>query len=134
MPPKTRTATRATTRKTTPRTRKTATPGVLQLDRAENQQHVEAMIADREPLFSVGGVEYTIPKQVPAAWSMQAFDIAITQGEKAALAWSVAMMLGDDGYAALKNCATLTREDLAVVFKAIVDRVMPGGSGAPKAP
>lgn len=133
MPPKPR----ATTRKTTTRTRKPAPPksGVLQLDRPENQEQIDAMIADREPLFSVGGVEYTIPRQVPAGWSMQAFDIAITQGEKAALAWSVAIMLGDEGYAALKNCATLTREDLAVVFNAIVDRVMPGGAfNAPKAP
>lgn len=135
MPPKTRTTTRKpAARKMPARTRKPAVPdGVLVLDRPENHAAFDKLISERQPLFSVDGVVYTIPKNVPPAWSMQAMDLAMTKGEDVALAWTVGTMLGVDGYEALKTCPTLLPEDLHVVFKAIMDKVLPGGSFAPKA-
>lgn len=110
----------------------TLTPGVLQLDWPENQDKIKAMIADREPLFSIGDEVYTIPKKVPPAWTMQVADLAATN-YNAALAMALGLMLGPEGYEALKNCRTLTTDDLTTVFQVVSNRVLPGVVG-PKAP
>lgn len=133
MPPKTR----VTTRKPVARTRKPKTTevpeGVLVLDRPENKTAVEQMLADREPVFAIDGVMYTIPKSVPPSWSMTAIDLAMTQGESVALAWVVGKMLEPAAYEALKSCPTLVPDDLNTLFRILMDRVLPGGAFAPKA-
>jgi len=105
---------------------------VLQLDRTENVDRYEAMIADREPLFSIDGVEYTVPKQVPMAWSMKTLDLATTQGDAVALDYAVSAMLGPDGYEALTNCKTLMPEDANTLFRIVMDKVLPNRSFIPK--
>ncbi len=113
MPSKPRTskAPRARTRKP-PATK--PKPGVLQLDRQENKNAIEAMLADREPLFAIGDTEYTIPKAAPAAWTVQATKLARTQGAKIAMDYALKMMLGDAGYEALSECDTLTQADFEI--------------------
>lgn len=102
---------------------------VLALDRQENVDR----LAEREPLFSVDGVEYTIPKVVPASWTIQATNLAMTQGEAVALTYALLKMLGDDGFKALQDCETLTQEDLTLVTKIIADKVVPTkGDALPK--
>jgi hypothetical protein len=113
-----------------------ATPlpeGVLRLDRAGNDAVIEAMIADREPLFVIGEMVYTIPRKVPPSWSMRAFNLATTQGEATALAYAAMKLLEPEAFTALQECETLTPDDMATVFGALVDRIMPNGTFAPKA-
>jgi hypothetical protein len=134
MPPKTRTT---AARKPAARARKPKPteipPGVLVLDRPENVDAFAKMLAEREPLFAIDGVVYTIPKNVPPAWSMTAIDLAMTQGENVALAWVVGKMLEPEAYEALKNCPTLLPGDLSALFRIIMDKVLPDGAFAPKA-
>lgn len=131
MPPKARTT---PARKPNPgrRTPKQSVSTVLQLDRQENVDALAAMIADREPLFAVGGVEYTIPKQAPAAWTIRAVELATTVSIVSATEYAFQTVLGDAGYRALVECKTLTAADLQVIRTACLDRVIPGGFEAPK--
>lgn len=108
-------------------------PGVLVLDRPENVEAMNKMLAEREPLFSIDGEVYTIPKNVPPAWSMTAIDLAMTRGENVALAWVVGKMLEPQAFEALKSCSTLLPEDLNTLFRVIMDKVLPDGAFAPKA-
>ncbi|PKV95924.1 hypothetical protein ATK30_6857 [Amycolatopsis echigonensis] len=110
--------------------RKTAASSVLQLDRQENIDAIQAIIDDREPLFSVGGVEYTIPKKAPAAWTIQATKLALEVSDSHAIEYALKKMLGDDGYQALAACETLTAADFDVIRDAIVKRVVPPGPKA----
>lgn len=122
-------------RKTTPRTAPTAVPeGVLRLDRAENEAVIAAMVADREPLFAIGEVVYTIPRKVPPSWALHAYNLATTVGETAALAYAAEKLLDADAWSALQGCETLTPDDMAVILNALVDKVLPDGGFAPKAP
>jgi hypothetical protein len=120
MPPKPR----------TPRARKTAESSVLRLDRKENVDAIQALIDDREPLFSVGGVEYTIPKKAPAAWTIRTTTLAVETGDAQAVEYALQKMLGEDGYKALAECDTLTTTDFEVIRDVILKRVFPQ---APKA-
>jgi hypothetical protein len=129
------------TRKSTPvKRRPAATPkaaplpeGVLRLDRSENDAVIAAMIADREPLFSIGDQAYTIPRQVPPSWSLRAFNLATTQGETAALAYAAEKLLEPEAWVALQVCETLTPADMRVVLSALVERILPDGGFSPKA-
>lgn len=113
--------------------RKPAANKGLVLDRAENRAAVDALVADREPLFTIGRKTYTIPKKVPPSWTLQAFTVAAEQGEKAALVFSAGKLLEPEAWAALEQCDTLTQSDLHAVFKAIMDRILPDGAFVPKA-
>ncbi|MFD5089320.1 hypothetical protein ACFWMR_01870 [Amycolatopsis thailandensis] len=103
------------------------------LDSEESEAEVERMLADREPLFTVSGTTYTIPKQVPVAWTLQAFNIAMTAGEKAAITWACATVLDPEAWLALQECRTLTAKNLEAVMKAVMDKVIPDGMPIPKA-
>jgi hypothetical protein len=118
-----------------PAARKPAAPkavpsNVLQLDRQEAVDAVAALVADREPLFSVGGVVYTIPKKVPTAWMIRAVELATTVSEAEAVNYALVQMLGEDGYTALAECQTLTIGDFETVRNAVLGKVIPK---APKA-
>lgn len=120
---------RTTTRKT-PAKPKPAAPGVIVLDRKENVDK----LAEREPLFSVDGVVHTIPKHVPASWTIEATKLATEVSEAAALAYVIDKMLSTESYEALQSCETLTKEDLNDVVQILADKVLPAsGSAFPKA-
>lgn len=124
---------------TTPRKRTTTTrkrvagateSNVIQLDRPENVAEIEAIIADREPLFSLGGKTYTIPKTAPAAWMIKTLELAKTVGDSTAVEYALQKMLGVDGYKAIAECETLTMGDFTAIRDEVVKRVLPQ---APKA-
>jgi hypothetical protein len=116
-------------RRRRPTSTPTTTPGVLQLDRQENKDR----FAKREPLFSVDGVEYTIPTVVPVSWTIRATNLAMNQGEAVALMYAMLKMLGEDGLEALQNCETLSNADLEQVTRIIADKVLPTkGDAFPK--
>ncbi|MEU0531978.1 hypothetical protein [Amycolatopsis tolypomycina] len=112
-----------------------AAPGELGLvlDREEASAEVEALIADREPLFTVDGVTYTIPKVCPSSWSLMAWTIANTRGASAALSYATENVLGPEAMAAMIGCRSLTKADTKAVLQAVMDRVLPDGLPFPKA-
>ncbi len=126
---------KTSTHKAAPRKRVTAKPPVdlgIVLDDAAAQAEVEQLIADREPLFTVGGVTHTIPKRVPPSWSVKAYKIATEQGEAAALSFAVEKLLTDEAWDALGECETVTPTAWEKVLNALVDRILPDGVLGPK--
>ena len=126
-----------TTRKPAPRKRPVATKapadlGIV-LDDDTARAATEKLIADREPLFTIGGTTYTIPKRVPPSWSVKAFTIATEQGEQAALAFAAEKLMTSEAWTALTDCETVTPEAWQTIFKALMDRILPDGVLAPKA-
>jgi len=99
---------------------------VLRLDRQENVDAYQALIADREPLFSIGEVEYTIPKQAPTAWTVRTAHVSMTEGDVAAANYAMFTMLGEAGAEALASCETLTMTDFERIRDVILKRVLPG--------
>ncbi|MEV6648059.1 hypothetical protein [Amycolatopsis sp. NPDC051371] len=126
---------KTSTRKAAPRRRATTKPADLGivLDDAAAQAEVDELIADREPLFTIGGTTYTIPKQVPPSWSMKAYKIATEQGEAEALAFAAEKLLTDEAWEALQECETVTPSAWEKILNALVDRILPDGVLGPKA-
>ncbi len=104
---------------------------VLDTDEAKNE--TAKMLADREPLFTVGGVTYTIPKQVPPSWTLQAVGIATESGESDALAFAARKLLEPGAWDALMSCEVVQPSAMRTVFKALMDRIIPEGVLIPKA-
>ncbi|WP_328448987.1 hypothetical protein [Amycolatopsis sp. NBC_00438] len=123
-------------RKTSTRKRAVTKPAAdlgIVLDDAAAQAEVAELVADREPLFTVGGITYTIPKRVPPSWSMKAYKIATEQGEAEALAFAAEKLLTDEAWEALQECETVTPAAWEKVLNALVDRILPDGVLGPKA-
>ncbi|MEV4604803.1 hypothetical protein AB0K15_46570 [Amycolatopsis sp. NPDC049253] len=131
----------STPRKTAPRkttTRKRAAAKApaelgLVLDDDAARAETDKLIADREPLFTIGGTTYTIPKQVPPSWSVKAFTIATEQGETAALAFAAEKLLTPEAWTAFSECETVTESAMRTVLQALMDRILPDGLLGPKA-
>lgn len=70
---------------------------------------------DREPLFSIGGQEYTIPRVVPTNVGLKAMRQVADLGEVAGTHWLLVYLLGQDAWDALEGCEDLTREDLQAI-------------------
>lgn len=127
---------KTTARKPAPRKRTVAKAPAdlgLVLDDDDARAETDKLIADREPLFTIGGVTYTIPKQVPPSWSVKAFTIAATQGESAAISYAAEKLLTAEAWDALRECETVTPAAWQTVFKALMDRVLPESGFGPKA-
>lgn len=105
----------------------------LVLDDDAARAEVDALITDREPLFTIGGTTYTIPKRVPPSWSMKAFKIATERGEAEALAFAAERLLTDEAWEALQECETVTPSSWEKILNALVDRILPDGVLGPKA-
>lgn len=102
------------------------------LDGDESKAEVAALLADREPLFTVGGVTYTIPRQVPPSWTLQAYQVALTLGESDALAFAAKKLLDADAWDALVSCDSVSPSAMRTVIKALMDRILPEGVLVPK--
>jgi hypothetical protein len=75
----------------------------------------DAWTKDREPLFSIDGTEYTIPREVPGHVTLQAMEVFRTGGDGAATPWVMERMLGAAGYRALLECTAVTKTNLAAI-------------------
>lgn len=81
-------------------------------------------VKDREALFSLDGVEYSIPKVIGAETSLQALEMFRTEHEFAVIAWMMETVIGRDGWKALRTAKGLDPKDLAAVIEAVRERVM----------
>jgi hypothetical protein len=78
----------------------------------------------REPLFSIDDREYTIPVEVPGNISLQAIEVVRQQGDTAATGWLMELMLGADGYRALRKCPAVDRAQIKRIGAIIRDKVL----------
>ncbi|HET9234932.1 MAG TPA: hypothetical protein VFP10_12395 [Candidatus Eisenbacteria bacterium] len=83
----------------------------------------EAWTKDREPLFSIDGTEYTIPREVPGFITLQAMEVYRGGGDGAATPWIMERMLGADGYQALLKCPAVTKKNLAAINEVLRRKV-----------
>lgn len=74
---------------------------------------------DREPLFSIDGVEYTIPKSIPTNVGLKAMRRVAELGEIAGTQWLLVYLMGQDAWDALEKCEDLTREDLGAIQEVV---------------
>ena len=70
---------------------------------------------EREPLFSIDGTAYTIPKVVPGNLSLQAIERMRTESEYAVIAWIMETMLGKQAYRALLDCKAVKPSQLRAI-------------------
>lgn len=87
---------------------------------------------EREELFSIDGVPYTIPVQFPAGLGLQYTRVAILQGRDVALCWALEAALGVAGYEALMGYQQLKPEHLEQICTVVLERIA-GGMEVPKA-
>jgi hypothetical protein len=80
--------------------------------------------AEREPFFTLDGVEYTIPKVIGAELALQALERFRTEPELAVIAWMMEAVIGKDAWKALRNAKGLDPKDLAAVIEAVRERTM----------
>lgn len=74
---------------------------------------------DREPLFELDGVEYTIPKHFPASLALDYIDRARRMPEPLVAAWLLEEVAGSDAYNALRECKTLRVADLRAIQEVV---------------
>ena len=86
-------------------------------------QDPDAWKQDREPLFSIDGQAYTIPRNVPTRVGLKALRETAQLGEVAASYHVMVLMLGQDGYNALEGCPDLSKGDLEKIQTIIRKRV-----------
>lgn len=83
----------------------------------------DAWKAEREPIFTIGDQEYTVPVKVPPAVGLKLTDRVAVMGEAEAMRWIMVEMLGPEGWKALRDCADLEPEDLTAIQEVIRRKV-----------
>jgi hypothetical protein len=79
---------------------------------------------ERVPFFVIDDVTYYVPKVVPRNISIKALEIFRDEGEMAIASWLCQEVLGEEAYAALRDCEDLTDEDLRFVFDELTTRAL----------
>lgn len=81
--------------------------------------------AEREPLFSIDEVEYTIPVEggVPPAFGLEALQ-RFREGGVGADAWLAEAMLGAAGWRALRGCPDVDEGQMVAILQVIRDRAL----------
>lgn len=78
---------------------------------------------DRETLFYVDGIGYTIPKSFGPNAALGYAHIARTLGQNAAIDWAMEKALGTVGYAVLRDQDDLTQDQLDNMITLIIARI-----------
>lgn len=78
---------------------------------------------DKELIFSIDGVDYFIPKEVPGSVAVEAMVKAREAGDIPATVWAMEQMLGEEGLHALRTCKTVRKEEVIAVQDIIRERV-----------
>jgi hypothetical protein len=76
----------------------------------------------REPIFSIDGMEYTMPVEVPGSVALEAMEMFRTLGDAAATPWLLDLMLGVDGHRALRESGA-SKGQVGQVATVIRDKV-----------
>jgi hypothetical protein len=87
---------------------------------------------DTVPLFEIDGVEYSVPRKPRANIALKYLATLEARGPEIASVYLMRAVLGDEGYAALSNCDSLTEAHLEWLIETLHGLVM-GTTEAPKA-
>lgn len=83
----------------------------------------EPVAEEREPIFSIDGTEYTIPKVVGGELALEAMDRARREPDAAVTAWCVETLLGKDGWRALRNVKGLDPKIVSGIMEVCRERI-----------
>lgn len=89
--------------------------------------------AEREELFTVDGVAYTIAKTVPASVGLEYIRIKCERDPDAAIMFAMRTALGQKGFDALRAAADVSSDDMQTVMSACTALLI-GSINGPKAP
>lgn len=79
--------------------------------------------------FTLDGQEYFMPVEVDWHHAVRSLDIAAEQGEAAAVAYQLRILLGEDGYRALVNFEDIRREDFQAICELANKIIMSSSEG-----
>lgn len=80
--------------------------------------------AETEPLFSIDGVTYSIPKIISGSTALAFLKAAREDGEGLATAWLMEEVLGKEAFDALAACKTVTQAQMGAVMTVVKERTM----------
>ena len=103
-----------------------AQPGIVSLNSARHPPAEERIDA-----FSINGVTYSILTRPRTNQGLKYVHLARTKGSEIAIDYMLEVLLGVEGYAALRDFDDLTEDDLKAVIDA-ASRIMAGAVEAPK--
>ena len=86
---------------------------------------------EREPLFYIDDVEYTILKRPSPSIGLQCLHLFRTQGDGVATDYVLAKLLGPEGYAALRDYDDLTPQQYKQICQVAIKRAL-GSLEVPK--
>ena len=89
----------------------------------------EVVEEEREVAFSIDDDEYTIPKTVPADFTVRYMNNVQKRGSEFAVAQAMKDLLGQDALDALSDCPQLTNENLRAIMKIIEVKMMAAADG-----
>lgn len=78
--------------------------------------------------FSIDDTDYYVPTAVPFHHSVKAMEIFTQRGEPAAVAYTLRIVLGDEGYEALMAYEGLKEEEFEAIVK-LANQIVNAGSG-----
>jgi hypothetical protein len=84
----------------------------------------EPIDVDKEPLFSIDGRVYYIPKQIRAQIALDTLDLLAEKGELVAGVALLRRVVGDEAWEALKSCPGIDDAGLAAVLRIVTERSM----------
>lgn len=79
---------------------------------------------EKEPLFSIDGTTYYIPKQIQAGVALDMLDDLAEKGELVAAAALFKRVMGADAYNALRTCKGVDDKGLAAVMRIVTQKAM----------
>lgn len=102
------------------------TAGLISLTSAVNPAR-----SPRVPAFRVNGVVYSIETKIRTNQGLKYLHLSRTRGSEIAIDYALELLLGEEGYEALREFDDLTEEDLKAVCEA-ANRIMTGPVEGPK--
>lgn len=79
---------------------------------------------EREPLFTIDGTEYTIPKVVGGEVALEAMELSRTIPDAAVSAWAAETLIGPKGWRALRAVKGLDPAIVTGIMGVCRDRVL----------
>lgn len=84
----------------------------------------EAPAIEDEPVFSIDGRVFTMPKRVPVATALKYMRMVRKEGQDVAIGWAVEKVLGEEAYVALSEFDGLTKDQLAQVMEIVRQKLL----------
>jgi hypothetical protein len=75
-------------------------------------------------VFSIDGVVYSMPAEVPGNMSLRVMESVRQQGWEATMAWALEEVLGTGAYRALLECTAITAAQLGQILTAVQEHIM----------